>query len=165
VNAIVPYEVGTSSAATIQVTLNGVTSGTWGVPVVSSAPAPFTLTGSGVGAAAVLNQDNSVNGPSNPAARGTVIQIFATGAGLTSPPSITGSVSQSAAYLPVIPIGVQIGGVAADVQFEGLAPDMVSGLLQVNVTIPQGAWTGPAVPIAFEAGGWQSPVGATIAVQ
>ena len=94
-----------------------------------------------------------------------MIQIFATGAGLTSPPSITGSVSQSAAYLPVIPIGIQIGDVAADVQFEGLAPDMISGLLQVNVTIPQGAPTGPAVPITFQAGGWQSPIGATIAVQ
>jgi trimeric autotransporter adhesin len=165
VNAIVPYEVGTSGTATIQVTSNGVTSATWGVPVVSSAPAPFTLTGSGVGGAAVLNQDNSVNGPSNPAGRGTVIQIFATGAGLTSPPSITGSVTQSTPYLPMIPIAVRIGGVAADVQFEGSAPDAVSGLLQVNVAIPQGAPTGPAVAIVFQAGDWQSPAGVTIAVQ
>jgi uncharacterized protein (TIGR03437 family) len=106
-----------------------------------------------------------VNGPSNPAGRGTVIQIFATGAGMTSPPSITGSISRSAAYLPVIPIGVQIGGAAADVQFEGLAPDAVSGLLQVNVIIPEGAPSGPAVPITFQAAGWQSPAGATIVVQ
>lgn len=100
VNAIVPYEVGTSGTATIQVTSNGVTSGAWGAPVVPSAPALFTLTGSGAGGVEVLNQDNSVNGPSNPAGRGTVIQIFATGAGLTSPPSTTGSISQSEAYLP-----------------------------------------------------------------
>jgi hypothetical protein len=58
-----------------------------------------------------------------------------------------------------------IGGVAADVQFEGLAPNAVSGLLQVNVTIPRGAPSGPAVLIMFQASDWQSPTGATIAVQ
>ena len=94
-----------------------------------------------------------------------MIQIFATGTGLTSPPSTTGSISKSAAYVPIVPIKVMIAGVAADVQFEGLAPNAVSGLLQVNVTIPRGAPSGPAVLIMFQASDWQSPTGATIAVQ
>jgi len=36
---------------------------------------------SGNGQGAILNQDNTVNGPGNPAATGSVIQIFATGEG------------------------------------------------------------------------------------
>jgi hypothetical protein len=40
----------------------------------AAAPAIFTDNGTGVGQAAVLNQDNSLNSPANPALRGTVVQ-------------------------------------------------------------------------------------------
>jgi uncharacterized protein (TIGR03437 family) len=72
VNAIVPYGVGASGTATIQVVSNGLPSATWGIPVAASAPAIFAVDSNGVGQAAVLNQDNSVNAASNPAGAGSV---------------------------------------------------------------------------------------------
>ncbi|HJT89812.1 MAG TPA: hypothetical protein VJ732_18205, partial [Bryobacteraceae bacterium] len=106
VNAQVPYEAGTGGAAIVQVIANGIPSAAWGVPLAAAAPALFTLDGSGVGPAAVLNQDNSVNAPANPAPRGTVIQIFATGGGLMSPPAATGGITQSDVHSPAVPIEV-----------------------------------------------------------
>lgn len=165
VNAQVPYEAGTGGAATVQVIASGIPSAAWGVPLAAAAPALFTLDGSGVGPAAVLNQDNSVNGPANPAPRGTVIQIFATGGGPMSPPAATGSIMQSDVHSPAVPIQVTIGGANAAVEFEGLAPDSVSGLVQINVIVPAAAPTGPAVPVVLKSPPWESAATATIAVE
>jgi uncharacterized protein (TIGR03437 family) len=118
-----------------------------------------------LGQGAVLNQDNSVNGPSNPAPRGTLVQIYATGEGLTSPPGITGSVTGSNTKSPVLPVNVAIGGMSAAIQYEGSAPNAVAGLFQVNALVPAGVVPGPAVPITLTIGGATSHSGVTIAVK
>ena len=164
-NAIVPYEVAAKTATNVEVVYNGVVSAAWGIPVAPAAPSIFTLDGSGLGQGAILNQDNSVNGPSNPAARGSVIQIYATGEGQTSPPSLTGSVTKSDLKTPVLPVRVSIAGRDASVQFAGSAPDSVAGLLQVNALLPVDVTPGPAVPISLTIGKAQSPNGVTIAVK
>jgi uncharacterized protein (TIGR03437 family) len=64
--------VATGGNATIQVMSEGQVSGIWEVPMSPAAPATFTLSATGVG-------QGAINGPSKPAARGTVIQIYATG--------------------------------------------------------------------------------------
>ena len=38
----------------------------------------------------MLNEDFTVNSPANPAARGSILQIFATGEGQTDPPGVDG---------------------------------------------------------------------------
>src|ERR1035438_797497 len=91
-NVIVPYEVAAQAATTISLQFGGVTSAAWTIPVAPSAPGIFTLASNGLGPAAVLNQDNSVNSAANPAPRGSIVQIFATGEGETSPHGVTGSV-------------------------------------------------------------------------
>lgn len=164
-NVIVPYEVGTSGTATIQVESNGVESAAWGVPVVPSAPAIFTLDATGLGRAAVGNADYSVNDPLNPAARGTYVSIYATGEGQTSPPGVTGSVIGSDLKIPVLRVTATIGGVDAPVQYDGSAGNSVAGLLQVNVLVPQGVTPGPAVPVSITIGGVKSQDGVTIAVK
>jgi len=85
-NVVVPYEIAGETSAVISLNYGGVVSAAWAVPVAASAPGIFTIAGDGVGAGAVLNQDNSVNSASNPAAIGSVIQIYATGEGQTSRP-------------------------------------------------------------------------------
>lgn len=118
VNAIVPYEVGTSGTASVQVVSQGFASGAWAVPVAPSAPSIFTASASGVGQGAIVNQDGSVNSASNPAIRGTAIQIYATGGGQTSPSSSAGSVAPAAAQL-TLPVSATIGGVTAQVLYAG----------------------------------------------
>jgi len=74
-----------------------------------------------VGQASVVNPDGSVNSVSNPAARGTIVQISATGRGQTMAASSTGAVAAGAANLLATPV-VQIGGVNAQVVYVGAAP-------------------------------------------
>ncbi len=165
INAIVPYEVGESGAATVQVVSNGLSSATWGVPVAPSAPAIFAADSSGVGQAAVLNQNTSLNGASNPAAVGTTIQIFATGGGQTAPASITGTLAGGSLDTTALPVTVTIGGANAPVTYHGSAPGEVAGILQVNAVVPSGITPGPAVPLIITVGGRQSQSGVTIAVR
>jgi uncharacterized protein (TIGR03437 family) len=157
-SAIVPYETGTSGVARIRVTY-GQASGAWEVPLAGAAPAIFTIGSTGVGQGAVLNQDSSVNGPANPAVRGSVIQIFATGEGQTSPAGQTGTVTGSSVGAPLLHVKVTIGGIEAPIQFAGAAPYAVAGLFQVNAVVPQGAPSGSAVPIVLRVGGVPSPGG------
>ena len=164
-NAVVPYEAGTSGIAKVKVAGAGVFSDEWGIPLTSAAPAIFTLNASGAGPGAVLNQDYSVNSAANPAARGSVIQIFGTGQGVTSPPSLTGAVSTGAGNSAVLPVKVTIGGMDATVQYQGAAPGLISGALQVNAFVPPGVTLGVAVPLSISVGGLPSQPGVTIAVR
>jgi uncharacterized protein (TIGR03437 family) len=172
INAIVPYEIAGQTAATVQVIYNGSGSQVWSFPVAPAAPGIFTLDSTGTGQAAVLNQDNSVNGPSQPAARGTVIQIFATGLPVAG--AVTGSITPAAAPGSTDPVSVGIGGVTAPILYAGPAPGEVAGVIQVNAVVPDNAPTGPAVPIVLSVSPPQGPLqpiiytsqaGATIGVQ
>jgi uncharacterized protein (TIGR03437 family) len=46
---------------------------------VTTAPGLFTQNASGSGPGAILNQDNSLNGPGNRAAKGSIVQVYLTG--------------------------------------------------------------------------------------
>jgi uncharacterized protein (TIGR03437 family) len=164
INAIVPYEIATTGTATVQVVSNGLQSATWGIPVAPSAPAIFTADSTGIGQAAVLNQDNSPNSASHPAYPGSVIQIFATGGGQTNPASVTGTIAGSP-NTTALPVTVTIGGIDAPVTYHGSAPGLISSLLQVNAVVPPGVRPDPAVPIAITVGGNRSQHGITIAIE
>jgi len=164
-NAVVPYEAGVSGVAKVKVDVAGVASAEWGVPLVPATPAIFTVSGNGVGPGAVLNQDYTVNSADNPAARGSVVQIYGTGQGITSPPSLTGGISSGAGNPAVLPVKVSIGGMDAIVQYQGAAPGLVSGAWQVNALVPAAVPPVAAVPLSVSVGGVESQPGVTIAVR
>jgi uncharacterized protein (TIGR03437 family) len=117
----------------------------------SADPAFFTLNGAGFGQIAALNQDGSVNGPSNPAGRDTIISLFGTGIGHIdgAPPDGVGAPG------PLSPAGIprvsfNPGGVAndSDIRYWGLAPGL-PGVWQMNLHIPNSVPPGAAVQVAF----------------
>jgi uncharacterized protein (TIGR03437 family) len=169
VGAVVPYEISGRKATAVEVEYRGVRSLPVTLPVVGSAPALFTLDSSGRGQAAMLNETGCCNSARNPAARGSVAALYATGEGQTNPPGITGNIS---AYLrtddypaPQQKVSVTVGGVPEEILFVGEAPHMVSGLLQVNFRIPAKAPLGDAVPLVLTVGDSRSPDGVTMAVR
>ena len=163
--AVVPYELAGRSQSKLQVESQGISSAPFAVPVGASAPGLFALDGSGQGQGAILNQDNSVNGPFNPAARGTVVTLFGTGEGQTIPAGVDGRIPDASSLAqPVLPVTASIGGQAAEVIYAGSAPGQVSGILQVNLRVPSSIAPAAAVPVIITIGiGSQS--GVTIAVQ
>jgi len=130
------------------------------------APSIFSVNLSGAGAAAVLNEDGlTVNSAASPAAKGSVISIFATGEGQTLPGGIDGQIA-SANSLPraAQPVQVLIDGRPAEVRYAGAAPGAVAGLFQVNARIPLDAFSGD-VPVEIHVGSAASQPGMTIAVK
>jgi uncharacterized protein (TIGR03437 family) len=167
INFFVPNGAPISGTADLQVvrtdTLQVLAAGTVSMSNVS--PSVFALDSAGkLRRAAVLNQDNTVNDPTNPAARGSVIAIFGTGAGY-----IPGVVDGQAASggdgglmktpaQPRVVIGTnfvdQYQTLAGDptdsswVKYSGLTPG-IAGLWQVNVQIPMGVPPGNQTPVVL----------------
>jgi uncharacterized protein (TIGR03437 family) len=166
INAIVPYEVAGSATANVVVSNNGATSAAFQVNVTTASPAIFTFGQNGTGQGAILNQDNSVNGPANPAARGSVISIYGTGEGVVTPAVATGSVTTTTQPIPkpILPVTVSIGGVPAVTTYAGEAPALVAGVLQVNAVVPANIAAGTQTLIV-SVGGIASPAVVTVAVK
>jgi uncharacterized protein (TIGR03437 family) len=162
-NAIVPFEVGTTGVVKVQVIFGGFASATWDVPLAPAASSIFTSNSTGLGQAVALNQDNSINSRSNPAARGTVVQLYATGGGATRPGGVSGTLAPTGEILAQF-VKVTIGGADATVQYADSAPAEVEGLIQINAVIPQSIAPSSSVPVALTVGNVTSPIAATIAV-
>jgi uncharacterized protein (TIGR03437 family) len=164
VSAIVPYELDGLSRTSLQVEYQGIRSAPFLLPIIQAGPGIFTLNASGTGQGAILNQDGSVNGPQNPAARGSVVSVFATGEGQTSPPGVDGSiVPASGLRHPAAPVTASIGGQQADVVYAGSAGGQVSGLFQANLRVPSSLPAGPAA-VTLTVGLTSQP-GVTVALQ
>jgi uncharacterized protein (TIGR03437 family) len=166
VDFVAPYEIAGGDTATVEVTTPAGVIILRPFPIAPSDPGIFTVASNSFPkAAAALNQDNSPNSLINPAPRGSVIQIFGTGEGQTSPAGVTGSVTADVPKTPVLPVSVTIGGVDAPVMFAGSAPRSIAGLFQVNAVVPDGAPIGARVPIVLNVGGVRSQNGVFIAVR
>ena len=164
VNAIVPFELAGGAVSTqMQVEVQGIPSSQVTEFLASASPAVFTVSG-GSGQGAVLNQDNSPNSSSNPATRGSVLQIYITGAGQTNPAGVDGQLAGTTPARPLGTVTATVGGVAAVVQYAGSSSGLVAGVTQVNVVVPQGAPTGNSVPLVVQVGAYPSPSGVTVAI-
>jgi uncharacterized protein (TIGR03437 family) len=154
---VVPYAVADRPRTTVQVEYQGQKSNPLVLWVASALPGIFTIDASGRGQGAVLNQDLSVNSASNPADRGSVVVLFATGEGQTIPPGVDGKVTSDPLPKPLLAISAEIDNLPAEVLYAGGAPGLVAGVLQVNVRIPAGVSSGAAIPITI--GGPVGPAG------
>jgi len=160
---VVPYEV---SGPNVQVSVQyqNITGPAVTIPVSAAVPALFTA-GSGTGQAAAINEDGSFNDAAHAAPTGSIIVLFATGEGATTPAGVNGKVTGSTLPKPVLPVVVTIGGVPARVDYAGEAPQEIAGVMQLNVQVPAGVPSGDAVPVVVKVGNILSPAGVTIAVR
>jgi uncharacterized protein (TIGR03437 family) len=156
INAIVPLEV--SSQTTIQiVTPNGTIAGpTLRVrptqPQVFGAPLPgqpYSI------AAVALNQDGSVNSPQHQALPGSIVTVWATGAGRFSRSFADGTIltagtDPNSFVLATIPLPVSVVSSSTapfgpsfdsvQVLYAGAAPNAVEGVIQVNFRLSGGVF-------------------------
>jgi uncharacterized protein (TIGR03437 family) len=154
VNAQVPVELASNTATSVVLTMNGKVSPPEPLLLSPVQPGIFTYDDGGVPHAAALDEKNALVGKANPAVRGTIIQVYATGLGPTDPAAKTGEpapASPPALLKPEIQLTATMGGVPAEIQFKGLAPGYV-GLYQVNLRVPSGLPSGD-VPLVLTANG------------
>jgi uncharacterized protein (TIGR03437 family) len=165
VAAVVPYSLAGKTTTQVTVEYQGVSSAAEPMAVAASAPAIFTLNANGLGQGAILNQDYSLNTGLNPAAGGSIVMLWATGGGLTSPPSTDGVIAGSVPSKLLLPVSVTIGGIPAEVIYAGPAPGLVAGALQVNVRVPLNVSPAVDIPVQLQVGNAVSPPGVTVALQ
>ena len=154
----IPVEL-TGASASVQVTVNRVSSAPVSVPLASAAPGVFTFTADGQGAAAVTHQDGSAVNAQHPAGPGELVTLYATGLGPVSPPVPTGALPAGASRA-VAQIAVVVDGVSVTPDFAGLSGCCV-GLNQVNFRVPAGH-TG-SVSLSLSAGAGSNPTQLAIA--
>jgi uncharacterized protein (TIGR03437 family) len=126
INFELPTSLSSGNSATMVVTVGSASS----VPVtVAISPAWPAIFNNGV-----LNQDNSLNSAANPAAAGTIVQIFATGLPAAGEWFADGAVSATIGNSGnLVPL------------YAGVAPN-VPGVQQINVAVPSGT-AGSTAPL------------------
>ncbi len=165
-SAVVPYFGATKSTTHVQVEYQGVRSDPVEVPVTPTAPGLFTADFSGKGQGAILNEDGATkNSTSNPARAGSIVVLWGTGEGVTDPPGVDGRPAAGILPKPVAAVSVDIGGVAAKVEYAGAAPGAIPGLFQINARIPDSVAAGNAVPVHVKIGARSSQDGVTLAIR
>ena len=164
VSAVVPFGI---QASTIQVQVQNGSQFSPNTPiaVAAAAPALYSRDGTGGDIGAVINPDGKQNSYGDPAARGSVVTMYATGAGEMNPSGNNGQITSSAPYpTPVLPVKVFIDNQTAEVLYAGAAPGFVQGLIQINVRVPAAASSGQ-VQVVLQVGSYSSPNTTSIIVQ
>jgi uncharacterized protein (TIGR03437 family) len=115
------------------------------VDVAAVAPAIFLIGNPPAGA--VVNQDGTLNGPSNPLVPGQALVVYATGLGTVQ---AQGTLSVAAA-----PVTVVLNGLELTPFYAGLTSGF-PGLYQVNVLIPPSTAPGLALSLSLKEGGQAS---------
>lgn len=166
VAAIVPYGVDGKLGTQVRVQNGAFNSDAVAMPVTVAAPSIFSVDYTGSGQGAIVNQDGvTVNSTATPAARGSIVSIYATGEGQTNPAGIDGAFAIGASLpKPKLPVTVTIGGKPAEVLYAGAAPGQVAGLMQVNARVPADADAGEQ-PVVVQVGSAASQPGITIVVK
>jgi uncharacterized protein (TIGR03437 family) len=163
ISAVAPFSLQGRTSTQVQVEFLGTRSATVTLPVARAAPAIFSADTTGKGQGAILNQDLSVNGASNPASRGSVISIYLTGAGAMQTPVTDGALATGIVNVAE-DVTVRIAGIAVKPLYAGAAPGLVQGVIQVNAAIPTTITAGN-VAIDVTIGGVTSQAGITVAVR
>jgi uncharacterized protein (TIGR03437 family) len=165
VSAIVPYSVAGKSTVQVQLEYQGIRSAPATFVVAAAVPAIFTIDGSGRGQGAILDQDTSVNFDLNPADRGSIVVLYASGAGLMDPASEDGAITGTELAHPLAQVSVLVDGQETHVIYAGAAPELVAGVLQVDFRLPQQVRTGAAIGILLKVGRFTSQPGVTLAIR
>jgi uncharacterized protein (TIGR03437 family) len=165
VSAVVPYAVDGQPQTVVEVEFQGIRSAPLVLPVTRTSPGIFTLDGSGKGQGAIVNEDGTINGPDNPAARGSVVSVFGTGEGQTIPGGADGTIAGAEDLRrPVAAVAASIGDQSAEILYAGSAGGQVAGLLQINLRVPLSVTSGEAVLLTITIGS-TSQAGVTMAVK
>jgi uncharacterized protein (TIGR03437 family) len=145
INAIVPSGAADQNTLGLQiVTPNGTLTGPT-LSVVASEPEVFQ-NGPPMpagGSAVALNQDGTLNSATNPAAGGSIVTVWATGAGLENFLGQHDGIVASGVYSPLLPVSVVSpqysagsGTDSLEVLYAGNT-GLITGVIQVNFQLPQ----------------------------
>jgi uncharacterized protein (TIGR03437 family) len=143
VNAIVPVEMKGQPSASVTLQYQNTTLGPFTQQLSAFDPGIFRWNPGTSSQAAAINQDGTINGPTNPAPAGSIISVWGTGFGpMTTAcsdgdPNIDAADFLAAGYSTAIDSSANIS-----VLYSGGAPLLLCGAMQINLQIPAGTPSG-----------------------
>jgi uncharacterized protein (TIGR03437 family) len=158
--------LGTSGQAPVQVTYNNLTTAAFNIPLTTADVQIFTANASGSGPGSILNQDYSINSATNPAAPGTVVQVFGTGGGALTGAGVNVAAGDVAGdtLADTATCTATVNGETAAVLYSGSAPGLVYGVDQFNIQLPADVTAG-STKIVLTIGGTTSQSDVTVFVK
>jgi len=130
VNAVVPNQNLPGFLYTVEVSYQGQSAPVLDVGGEIANPGVF----------AVANQDGTLNSLANPAKPGSIVSVYATGMDMFG---LDGADGQVMPLSPLLPINfsqngdaVSFAGVPGTILWEGAAPNLIFGVVQINVLLP-----------------------------
>lgn len=141
INAAVPFGV---YSGTVRIVSNGITTPDFPTTIISADPEIFLNPD---GTAAAVNQDGTINSPSNPAKAGSIVSIWVTGIASFFTHSTDGQIATTAQdYCCGVEILMVLDPNASSglppgpiVTYAGAAPGLVAGVIQINFHIAASA--------------------------
>lgn len=153
IEAVTPFEIAGRESVHIHVEVNGAGSPQLTVGVSDAAPGLFVNADYFVVA---FNEDGSVNSADHPAKPGSIILFYATGLGVTMPPSVDGEFATARLPAPVLPVSVW----NAELLDVGAAPGMVAGIMQIKTRLRDAPFPRCSTySIGLQVGSWSSIAG------
>jgi len=138
INLLAPYGIAAETTTTLEVLTPGGSSQTLELTVVPTQPNAFVI----------VNGDGTVNGPNHPAVAGSILTLYAGGAGALNQSLPDGTVAANPAPAPVAPVSIVFpqytvnlfpGGVTGEcpetteqLLYTGASPGLVANALQIN---------------------------------
>ncbi len=148
VNVLIPAALA-SGPATVQLIDDALAGPAVNIVLDSVAPALFQLAGP---AALAAHLDGTVVSSAEPAHRGEIVVLYATGLGPTIPPSPSGRLPDAAASISrLTEFQVWLNGSPvprSNILYAGLSPPY-AGLFQINLRIPDDAPVNPEIRCGF----------------
>ena len=158
VNAQLPFNVNGNVTMSIH-TPAGI-SNNFNFTMLSAAPAVFLsgTAGPETGLATIFRADNGeLVTPSNPIHYNDTVVIYLTGMGTTSPAVDAGLATPGnlLSYVTDLPT-LTLGGSNLNLLYAGLVPSFISGLYQINATVPAGVTQGMEIPLVISQGSFST---------
>jgi uncharacterized protein (TIGR03437 family) len=139
-----PVSLVGSSSVTITINNQSVQIAQILASVADAAPALFAGSNGQVSA---INQDGTLNSPSNPAPQNSILTLFGTGEGVTG-----------------LPFLVSVGGYPCTILYAGPA-GAYPGMFQINLQLPGGYFSGGTLPVVVSVGTFTTQSGLTVSVE
>ena len=157
ISAVVPYDLEVDAQYTLAVGRGTALSGTETVAIAAVQPAVFLVDASGDGSVAQsvwtrLKAGTAIDpsriAPANPIKAGDKVVVYCTGLGAVEGALDVSMPAPSTPPKVINPVTLTIGGVAVPVSFAGLVPGL-TGVYQVQFTLPAGMSTGDGIPMVL----------------
>ncbi|MCZ2146804.1 MAG: hypothetical protein LC126_03405 [Bryobacterales bacterium] len=141
INLVAPFTLSPNKVR-VELRRDGVLLAAFDRTVSPAHPGLFTVNGLRSGPLAALNQDGTINSAANPASPGSIVTIYATGLGDMLPAAVDGEiphgpVSRPIASFPIQLYSISAGAFSPSIEYLGNAPELVQGMIQVNLRLPR----------------------------